>query len=42
LNAQKRLWRHGAGAHFYVEGLLQDATPLSPKALKAEQQFLKS
>jgi hypothetical protein len=42
LHAQEGLWRHGAGAYFNVERLLQDATPLSPKALKAEQQFLKS
>ena len=40
-NTQKSFRRHGAGAYFNIVRLLQDASPLRPKGLQAQNEFLK-
>src|ERR1700722_9348264 len=39
-HTQKGFRRHGAGAHFYVIRLLQNASTLGPKGLQTKEEFL--
>ncbi len=41
-DAEKSFRRHGAGADFDIERLLQDAALASPELLQFEDEFLKS